>query len=662
MQNLNALYIQGLKSYQSHDLTGAEKAFREILSINPRHAESMHMMAAIGFEVGRLDMAEELMQIALSEDPNNADFWFTLGNIYAKQNRMEQAVQTYSKATQLNPKHLGALQNIARICRDQGAHFRNRNMFDAAIHHYKRILEIRPDEEDYSNLGYIYYQLGRYQDAIKSAKEHTKKYPRSAKAYDNVAVCYDYLGQYEEALQYNERAAKLDPKDPIIHANMASTLKSLGRVDDAISVIRKSLTLTKEKAYIYSNLILTMLYASSVSAKQLYEESRDFGEKIADPCIRNRPFLNNRNPDRKLRIGYVSPDFRNHAVAYFLLPIFMTDRTKFEIFGYSKVELEDAVTENIKGHFDHWRDIKRMTDDAAADLIEKDQIDILVDLAGHTANNGLMIFARKPAPIQVTWLGYTATTGMKAIDYRLTDAYAEPEGLTEHLNTEKLWRLPDIFAAYSAKENSPAVIDHPPFEDNGYITFGCFNNFTKVTDPVLQTWAKIMEQVPDARLLLEITGIQSKKVRGDVEKRLVKNGLPLDRVILESRKPSNQYTLYNKIDMALDPFPAVGGTTSMDTLWMGVPFITLAGEHFGSRMGVSILSNVGLQELMAQNTDDYISIATGLAKDRDRLKTMRHNLRDRFAASPAMDKERFAKNMDAAYRQMWHEWLQGQGA
>lgn len=658
MQDLNTLYIQGLKSYKKNDLTGAEKVFREILSENPHHAESMHMMAAIGYDVQRYDMAEELMHMALSEDSGNADFYFTLGNIHIKQNRYEDALQSFSKATQLNPKHLGALRNIAVICRDQGAHFRNRNMFDAAIHHYERVLEINPNEDDYSNLGYIYYQLGRYQDAVNSAKKHAKRFPKSAKAYDNIAVCYDFLGEYEEAYYYNKKAAKLDPKDPIIFTNMASTLKSLGRLDESIAIIRKSLTLTQEKAYIYSNLILTMLYASSVSAKQLYEESRDFGEKVADPLLRKRPFINNRNPDRKLRIGYVSPDFRNHAVAYFLHPILMRDRKNFEIFAYSKVELEDAVTESLKGHFDHWRDIKRMNDDAAADLIEKDQIDILVDLAGHTANNGLMIFARKPAPIQVTWLGYTATTGLKAMDYRLTDGYAEPEGMTEHLNTETLWRMPDIFATYSPKENSPAVIDHPPFEDNGYVTFGCFNNFTKVTDPVLETWAEIMEQVPDAKLMLEITGIQSKKIRSEVEMRLSKHGLPLDRIILETRKPENQYALYNKIDVALDPFPAVGGTTSMDTLWMGVPVVTLAGEHFGSRMGVSILSNAGLQELIAESKDSYVSIAAKLAKDKTRLKAMRDNLRQRFAASPAMDKEKFARNMDAAYRQMWKKWIE----
>jgi predicted O-linked N-acetylglucosamine transferase (SPINDLY family) len=277
-------------------------------------------------------------------------------------------------------------------------------------------------------------------------------------------------------------------------------------------------------------------------------------------------------------------------------------------------------------------------------------------MAGHTGYNRLLVFARKPAPIQVTWLGFPATTGMKAMDYRITDAYAEPPGMTENLNVETLWRLPEIFCCYGAHESNPAVIDHPPFEDNGYITFGCFNNFAKVTDPVLETWAKIMSSVPESRLLLEITGLDGPKFRAEVEERLQRQGLPLNRVILEPRKRSNQFVLYNKIDIALDPFPCVGGTTSMDTLWMGVPLVTLAGKHFVSRMGVSILTNAGLPELIAQNTDEYVKLATGLANDRQRLKSLRHNLRDHVVASPLMNQESFARNMETAYREMWRKW------
>lgn len=661
MQDNAKQYKKAVQFYKDRKFAEAEKIFRQILTDNPHHADSLHMMGAIGYDVQRYDMAEELVRMAISEDGNIADFYLTLGNILIKQGKLEEALQSFHKTTQINPKHVGALLNVAKICLHQGSQFRNNNMFDAALHHLKRAVEIKPNEEIYSQIGYIYYQMGRYSEAIDISKECIKHFPRSFRAHDNIGACYDLINEFEEAYEYNLKAKALNPNDPSIYANMASTLKNLGRLDESIATIKKALELAPERAWTFSNLILTMFYTASVTPEELAKTSRQFGETLADSLIRNRPFKNERNASRKLRIGYLSPDFRNHAVHYFLSPIYLCDKENFEIFAYSKVEVEDQITAKIKKYFDHWRDIKHIGDDAAADLIEQDKIDILVDPAGHTAGNGLMIFARKPAPIQVTWLGFPASTGMKAMDYRITDAYAEPPGMTEQFNTETLWRLPDIFCAYSPRENSPAVIDHPPFEDNGHVTFGCFNNFTKVTNPVLETWAKILQNVPDSLLLLEIAGIQSDKIKKEVEERLKQHGLPMDRIILEPRKPENQYVLYNKIDIALDPFPANGGTTSMDTLWMGVPFVALAGRHFGSRMGVTLLTNAGLPELIAQNTDEYVSIATNLAKDKDRLRSMRHNLRDRVATSPLMNQEKFVRNMEDAYRQMWKKWVEAQG-
>jgi predicted O-linked N-acetylglucosamine transferase (SPINDLY family) len=268
----------------------------------------------------------------------------------------------------------------------------------------------------------------------------------------------------------------------------------------------------------------------------------------------------------------------------------------------------------------------------------------------------MLLFARKPAPIQVTWLGFPATSGVKTIDYRITDHYADPEGMTEHLNVETLWRLPGMFCCYKAHENSPAPIDHPPSEDNGYVTFGCFNNFARVSDGTLDSWAKILARVPDARLLLEIVGIENASFKSDIEKRLVSRGLPIERVILEARKRENQYVLYNRIDIALDPFPSNGGTTSMDTLWMGVPLITKAGDQFFARLGTTILGHAGLPELIAQTPDEYVDLAVNLATDRSRLRNLRHRLRERVAATPLMDDKAFARNMEDAYRSMWRMW------
>lgn len=402
---------------------------------------------------------------------------------------------------------------------------------------------------------------------------------------------------------------------------------------------------------------MTMLYASSVTAEELARSTQVFGSTIAAFHLRTRELIRDKNPDRKIRIGYVSPDFRDHAVNYFFEGLLtLHDKGRFEIFAYSNATNEDDVTSRLKTKFDHWQDIRHVSDDDAADMIENDRIDILIDLAGHTGKNRLLVFARKPAPIQVTWLGYPATTGIQAIDYRITDHYAEPEGMTEHLNAETLWRLPDIFCCYGAHESNPAVIGHPPFEDNGYITFGCFNNFTKVTDDVLKTWARILNQVPNSRLLLEIVGIDGPKYKQETETRIRASGLPLEGVIFEPRRKENQFVLYNKIDIALDPFPCAGGTTSMDTMWMGVPFVTLAGHHFVSRMGVTILTNVGLPDLIAQNLDDYVEKAVFLATDREKLKSIRHNLRHKVENSPMMNQMTFAQDIEHAYREMWKKY------
>jgi predicted O-linked N-acetylglucosamine transferase (SPINDLY family) len=272
------------------------------------------------------------------------------------------------------------------------------------------------------------------------------------------------------------------------------------------------------------------------------------------------------------------------------------------------------------------------------------------------------VFARKPAPVQATWLGFTTTTGLKAIDYRISDNYCDPVGMTEQYNVEKLWRLPGAFCCYQATTREIAAIDHPPRDDNGYVTFGCFNNFAKVNDGTLRRWADILARVPDARLLLEIVGIDGDDVRREMEAWLQCMGLPLDRVILEPRTPENQFVLNNRVDIALDPFPFNGGTTTMDALWMGVPVVTLAGEYFTSRMGVTIMTNAGLPELIASTEDEYAEIAVRLATDRALLNDMRRDLRKRVIASRMMDHSRFARDIEDAFRGMWRIWCERQTA
>ena len=628
----------------------ASDIFSKILQKNHQDFNALSNSASILYKQGRFDEAVEHYKKSLNINSTNPKIYHDIGLALEAQNKIDEALEFFLKATQIKPDYIDALLMIANIYRYQGK-------LDDSLSYYLKIKSLEKNEYASVGAAFVYTEQGRHEFALMEVEYADRTFPESFQLKNFLGTVYNRVLLFEEALQSFDRAIELDPNQVEGYANRATTLKNLGRTDEAIAALKKCLSMDPSLAWIYHNLLLTMIYASSVSPEELAKTCREFGDKIADPKLRERPFTNDRSTNRRLRIGYVSPDFRSHAVRYFLSPIYEHDSEKFELFAYSKTEMQDNVTEMIKKHFDHWRDIKYLNSDDAADLIEKDKIDILVDPAGHTANNGLMIFARKPAPIQITWLGYTATTGMKAMDYRITDPYAEPVGMTEHLNTETLWRLPDIFAAYSPHEDSPSVVDKAPFEGNGYITFGCLNNFTKITDTVIQTWTKILKNTPNSKLLLEISGIDNEKIRSEIEERLLQYGLEKNQLILFPFKKSNQYVLYNKIDIALDPYPAVGGTTSMDTLWMGVPFVTLAGRHFASRMGVSILTNAGLPELIAQNTEEYISIAVDLAKNPDRLRQIRHGLRERFAASPAMDQKKFARNMEAAFQEMWKIWV-----
>ncbi len=711
------LFEQALQHHQAGRLADAEPLYKQALNLNPEHPDALHLLGVLCSQTGRHEEAiEQIGQaIAVKDSPifhNNlgmaykntgrfaeaeASFrralalkaddpgaHFNLGCILGDSDRLEEAVAEFKRATELAPGyaeaflHLGnALRDLkkpddaidayraalainpdyAEACNNLAVTLKGQDKLDEAAALFEQAVKIRPDfVVAWRSLADTLLKLHKLKESTAAYQRVIALNPDSADAHYDLGGVLKVRGYFDEAIICFKKAIALHPEHHWAHMTLGNIYKDQGRLEEAIAEYRIAVALSPQVG-IYSNLLLAMIYASFVTPEELAATAREFGEKLCDPILRERPFTNIPEPERKLRIGYVSPDFCHHAVNYFFEPLLRAhDKENFELFAYEVVRKNDKVTERLKEHFDHWRDITKLSEDEAYDLIEADKIDILVDLAGHTAENRLMVFARKPAPIQVSWLGFPATTGIKAIDYRITDHYAEPEGLTEHLNVEKLWRLPTIFACFGSYDKNPEVIDHPPFEDNGYVTFGCFNNFAKVTDPVLQAWSKILTQVPDSKLLLEIKGIASPVFRPMVEARLKNAGIPLERVILEQRKAENQYVLHNKIDIALDPFPCAGGTTSFDALWMGTPLVTLAGKHFVSRMGVTIASNAGMPELVAQNTDQYIKIAAALALDRARLKALRHSLRSRVEKSPLMDNDAFAKHMETAYRDMWRIW------
>ena len=680
----------GLTQAAAGKTDDAIASYKQALKLNPSHIEALNNLGLLSEERKNYPEAQKYYQQAIKLNPTVAALHFNLGNIFKAQNKFEEAINAYKealthdekdadilvnlglasealgwtheaiehylKAIDLNPEKSEALYNLGNAYKSQGK-------LNEAFAYYTRAVAIKPYAQAYSNMGVILHERGMTGEAIANFQKSLAINPNSYESLNGLGIAYNDMGKFEEAIDCYTKSLALNPTSTEVLGNLAIVHKSRGELDQSIECFRQALAINPNKSLTYNNLLGSLIYASSATPQEISDVAKSFGRIIADPLLRTTSPVRDINPDRKLRIGYVSPDFRNHAVNYFFEPLLKAhDRDQFEVFAYSNTSKEDQVTERLKKEFDHWHNICYVKNDDAADLIEKDKIDILVDLTGHTADNRLLVFARKPAPVQVTWLGYPATTGMKAMDYRITDPYAEPPGMTEHWNTETLWRLPSIFCCYQPHPNSPAVIDHPPFEDNGHITFGCFNNFSKVSDPALTLWARIMQQVPQSRLLLEIFGIDDPKFRTETEARLLRLGLPLDRVDLELRKPANQFVLYNKIDIALDPFPCVGGTTSMDTMWMGVPLVTLAGEHFLSRMGVTILNNVGLPELVAETSEDYVRISTDLALDKDRLRLTRHDLRTKAAASPLMNQQGFVHDMEQAYRGMWKTYCATIGA
>jgi predicted O-linked N-acetylglucosamine transferase (SPINDLY family) len=394
-------------------------------------------------------------------------------------------------------------------------------------------------------------------------------------------------------------------------------------------------------------------------AASLFAESRNWSRQHAEPLQRLiSKYENDRTADRPLRLGYVSPDLRNHPVGQFVLPLLdCHDRNAFQVICYAEVPAPDEMTAKLQTHVDTWRSIVGLSDEQTAEMIRQDRIDILVDLAMHTANNRLLVFARKPAPVQVTYLAYPGGTGLETIDYRLTDRYLDPDEADDRYYVERSIRLSGSYWCYQPSDAAPAVNELPALSA-GRITLGCLNNYCKVTRPALETWARLLNRLGDARLLLHSPPGNH---RESLMRYLTDRGITPDRVELVGRvSPEDYFQTYCRMDVALDPFPYCGGTTTCDALWMGVPVVTLSGRTAVGRSGVSILSNAGLPELIARTPEEYERIVAELAGDLPRLRELRSTLRQWMQQSPLMDAAGFARGVETAYRDMWRQWCQVQ--
>jgi predicted O-linked N-acetylglucosamine transferase (SPINDLY family) len=499
------------------------------------------------------------------------------------------------------------------------------------------------------------HRSGRLAEAEAIYRRVLADDPNQPDALQLLGAIAHQLDQYGPSIELIRRSLAIVPTGRQPLNNLGESLRATAQIEEAIATFRRAIELYPDYVKAHSNLLLTLHYQPKLDPLALRREHEQWAAQHASGFAKPSP-ARGHNPDRPLRVGYVSPDFRRHSVGYFIEPILEHhDHANFATYCYSNhTGADDEVKARLKPHADGWRDIAAMDDDAVAQLIRKDQIDILVDLAGHMAGNRLLVFARQPAPVQATYLGYPNGLGLKQIGWRISDGISDQPGMTETHYLQRIARLPACAWCYRPPENSPAVIE--PKAD-GPITFGSFNNFAKASPLTLETWAAILAAVPGSRLLLKAKTLADETARSIAMHKLQAAGIAAERVTLSGWKGGmdEHLSTYGEVDVALDPFPYNGTTTTCEALWMGVPVVGLAGDLHVSRVGASLLTAVGLPKLIAADTQQYIALATSLAQDRSWRQELRRTLRQQMQASTLMNAAGFARNLEAAYRYMWRD-------
>jgi predicted O-linked N-acetylglucosamine transferase (SPINDLY family) len=499
----------------------------------------------------------------------------------------------------------------------------------------------------------ILKELRRGGDAIMAFHSAVKMDPSNVSYLNNLGAAALEIGLNSEALDCFEEAVKHNPKLPTARNNIGNLLKDRARGMDALPHYRKAMELAPDDRDAPSNYLLCHMYLSEMDPKTVFEEHRKWGVDTAKrfpAAFKFKP----RDKGSKLRVGFLSADLCHHPVAHFIEPIFKHhDRSKFEFFAYGDQRKSDEFSARLSGMVEGWSETCSMDDRTLAKKIHGDRVDILFELAGHTAYNRLGVFSLKPAPVQVSYLGYPGTTGLPAIDFRLTDIHADPPGMTEKFHTEKLVRLPHCAWCYEPEAATPDIVP-PPVERKGFVTFGCFNNSAKMNPALFEVWAEILSRVPSSRLRLKARMLADKGVCEELRGHFTRCGIDAERVELfgHARGSFNHLTHYNEVDIALDSFPYHGTTTTCEALWMGVPVVSRAGLTHVSRVGVSLLTTVGLQEFLTDSKETYIARAVELAGSPERLAELRPTMRDRMRGSLLMDGERFAKDFAAALEEM----------
>ena len=710
-----------IQTHNKGHLLKAERIYRQILEFRPNHPGATQLLGAVYHQMGDNDTAYDLISKAVRIDPNNAEAQNNLGIVLRELGKLNRAARCYQKAIAIAPNYAEASNNLGLVLQELGRQedalasyqkaisinpnfpsaynnlgntFKELGDMDDAVASYKRALDIEPNfAEALSNMGLALLDLGQLEEALSSCQRASEIAPDNAlinynlgtvyhaqgilnkalasyqsalnirtdllDAQSNIGVILHELGRFDEAVVNFQHILSLNSDYADAHANLGNTLLALGKLDEAVASYRCALKINENDAHSHSNILMAENYRDTVTLKSLSELHLEWDTQHGIP--RQRAWQDHGNtpdPRRCLRIGLVSPDLGRHPVGYFIVNLLehkLKDEAAF--FCYSDRKPDD-MTERLMKLSDEWIDARALSNQGLYERIRSDQIDILFDLAGHTAKNRLIVFAQRPAPIQITWAGYPGSTGLSAMDYIFADLRHVPDGL-ERYYAEEVIRLPDGWISYAPPSYAPDV-GFLPFHRNGFINFGSFNNPKKINEGVLAVWAKILIAIPKSRLILKYQGMDVEINKRRMISIMSAHGVEISRLTFEGRSShADLLARYNDIDIALDPFPYSGGLTTCEALWMGVPVITVPGETFASRHSLSHLSNVGVPELVAEGPEDYICKVVELANDIARLTDLRSSLRDQMDKSALCDGGKFASVFTAVLRQIWNSWCRG---
>jgi predicted O-linked N-acetylglucosamine transferase (SPINDLY family) len=631
------------------DNAGARAALERAAALKPGFAPTLNALGGVLQALGENDAAHAALTRAIALKPDYVEALTNLGLLLQARGDVAAALPLFDKVVALAP-------TLAEAHLNRGLALHAARRLDEAVSSLERSVRLKPQlAAAWNTLGIAQATRGAFTESCDALARATALAPKQAEYLSHFGLSLQKAGRGDEALAVLDRAVAADPKDADAIFNRGVVRNQTGDFAGALADWKATIAAHAGHRAAWSNLIFALHYEPDSDGASLRREAAAFERLHGNPPGRHTSWPNPREPERRLRIGYVSPDFREHSVAHYMEPLLAAhDRAAVEVFAYAELKRSDAATERLKARVDHWSVTAGMRDEDIARRIRDDGIDFLVDLAGHSADNRLGVFALKPAPVQVTWLGFPGTTGLSAIDYRMTDAAADPPG-SDAWSSETLVRLPHGFHCWRPPADAPPVAART---SAGAPVFGSFNNVQKISTATVAAWAAILQRIPEATLSLKSSWLSRQRAVANLREAFAAQGIDPARIAMSGwiDGTAKHLAAYGEIDVGLDPFPYNGTTTTLEALWMGVPVVALAGDRHSARVGVSLLQQVGLTETIALSVEDYIEKAVALAADRERLAVWRTRSRERMSASPLLDAAGFARIIEESYRAMWRRW------